>query len=157
MYIDSKFNSLLTVLQNLFHNFSTTAIKLHQYIRAMEVRPSEKIIQGNEFMDEINGRRHRTGHRIAVHINQVPSEGLERQCMLRYRDACSMVCPSAVSALTFRLGAKAFFVVLTPKQTGYYETLKWLREMMTRNHCGRLQRNVERIAARYNITRRVKY
>jgi telomerase reverse transcriptase len=48
MFVDTKFNSLLTVFQNLYQVFSTTAIKLHHYLRAMEVRPQEKIVIGNE-------------------------------------------------------------------------------------------------------------
>jgi telomerase reverse transcriptase len=52
MFVDTKFNSLLTVFQNLYQVFSTTAIKLHHYLRAMEVRPQEKIVIGNDIMGE---------------------------------------------------------------------------------------------------------
>ena len=52
MFIDTKFNSLLSVFQNLYQHFWTTAMKLHNYIRAMDVRPSEKFIKGNGLMNE---------------------------------------------------------------------------------------------------------
>lgn len=46
MYIDTKFNSLLTALANVYINFSTTAMKIHNYLRSMDPRPREKLIQG---------------------------------------------------------------------------------------------------------------
>ena len=46
MYIDTKFNSLLTALTNVYLNFSTTAMKMHNYVRSMDPRPPEKLIQG---------------------------------------------------------------------------------------------------------------
>lgn len=49
MYIDTKYNSLLTVLANVYTNFTTTAMKLHSYIRTMEIRPSERLLKGNHF------------------------------------------------------------------------------------------------------------
>jgi len=46
MYIDTKFNSLLTALANVYLNFSTTAMKMHNYLRSMTVRPSDQLVQG---------------------------------------------------------------------------------------------------------------
>lgn len=45
MFIDTKFNSLLTTLANVYVNFSTTALKMLNYIRSMNPRPSETLIQ----------------------------------------------------------------------------------------------------------------
>jgi len=45
MYIDTKYNSLLTALANVYTNFTTTAMKMHSYIRAMKTRPSEKLLK----------------------------------------------------------------------------------------------------------------
>jgi hypothetical protein len=46
MYVDTKFNSLLTSLANVYLTLSTTAMKMHNYIRSMKFRPSEKLVQG---------------------------------------------------------------------------------------------------------------
>jgi hypothetical protein len=51
MYIDTKFNSLLTALANIYINFNTTAMKMHTYIRTLDVRPSDKLVQGFEPSD----------------------------------------------------------------------------------------------------------
>jgi len=157
MFIDTKFNSLLTVFQNLYQHFSTTAMKLHHYIRAMGVRPSEKFIKGKQ----LDKRILTSGVIEQVIVLQFT---LTRSHLKAWRgSACAVtnthirwyVLPSA--ALTSRLGAKAFLTVLAAKQTGYNETINWLKEMMKGNHCGRLQRSVERIASRHNRTNRIKY
>jgi hypothetical protein len=54
MYIDTKFNSLLTALTNVFLNFSTTAMKMHNYGRSMDPRPPEKLIRGQSRPDITN-------------------------------------------------------------------------------------------------------
>lgn len=46
MYIDTSTNSLLTALANVYTNFTSTAMKMHNYVRAMDPRPPEKFIQG---------------------------------------------------------------------------------------------------------------
>ena len=46
MYIDTKFNSLLTALANLYMNLNVVAMKMHNYIRSMDSRPPEKLIKG---------------------------------------------------------------------------------------------------------------
>lgn len=46
MYIDTKFNSLLTALTNIYKNLSTTAMKMHSYIRSMNATPPERLVQG---------------------------------------------------------------------------------------------------------------
>lgn len=46
MYIDTKFNSILTAFANMYLNFSTTAMRMHNYIRSMNPRPPEKLVQG---------------------------------------------------------------------------------------------------------------
>jgi len=56
-----------------------------------------------------------------------------------------------------RLGAKAFWTTLSVKQTGYKETLKWLKEILERTKCGKLQRSMERIASRHSISKKIKY
>jgi hypothetical protein len=91
MFVDTKFNSLLTVFQNLYQVFSTTAIKLHHYLRAMEVRPQEKIIIGNDIIGEIDIRRHQGSHRTSIYSHTVPSQSVERKRMRCDRDAYSLV------------------------------------------------------------------
>src|SRR5271163_1473152 len=46
MFIDTKFNSLITALTNVYINFTTTAMKMHNHIRSLETRPPQKLIQG---------------------------------------------------------------------------------------------------------------
>lgn len=46
MYIDTKHNSLLVALANVYLNLTTTAMKMHNYIGALELRPPAKFIQG---------------------------------------------------------------------------------------------------------------
>ena len=45
MYIDTKFNSILTALANVYMNLTMAAMKMHGYIRSMTVRPSEKLVK----------------------------------------------------------------------------------------------------------------
>ena len=59
--------------------------------------------------------------------------------------------------LTGRLGAQAFFTTLSAKQTGYKQTLPWLKDILKTTKCGKLQRSMERIASRHSISKRVKY
>ena len=76
---------------------------------------------------------------------------------------CGYWGPSSMVIITFglvwqnRLGAKAFFTVLSVKQTGYKTILVWLKEILDSTKCGRLQRNMDRIASRHSISKRVKY
>jgi len=46
MFVDTKFNSLITALTNVYINFTTTAMKMHNHIRCLETRPPEKLVQG---------------------------------------------------------------------------------------------------------------
>ena len=55
-----------------------------------------------------------------------------------------------------RLGATAFRKVLSRKQSGYKETLAFLKEMTVTIKCGKLQRSMERIVIKH-CPKRVKY
>lgn len=56
-----------------------------------------------------------------------------------------------------RLGAKAFWTTLSTKQTAYKATLKWLKDILENTKCGKLQRSMERISARYAVNKKIKY
>jgi len=64
---------------------------------------------------------------------------------------------SFVRPLIGRLGAHAFWTMLSPKQTGYRRTVGWLKGIVESTNCGRLQRAMERVARKHSISRRVKY
>ena len=54
MYIDTKFNSLLTALANVYVNLTTTSMKMHNHIRSMNIRPSETLVRGCILVDKTN-------------------------------------------------------------------------------------------------------
>ena len=51
----------------------------------------------------------------------------------------------------------AFYQTLQVKQTGYKESLKWLKEMIESSKGGKLQRSMERIVSRHSISKRMQY
>jgi hypothetical protein len=155
MYIDTKFNSLLTALANVYMNLNVVAMKMHNYIGSMDSRPSEKLIKGSLFDLIAN-----VGLIEEVFSLQYT---LTRSHLKSWPGSACAVTEDHVRWYPFldvpecRIGAKAFKTTLSAKQSGYKKILVWLDDIMESTKGGRLQRSMERIASRHSISKRMRY
>ena len=147
MYVDTKFNSLLTALTNVYKNLSTTAMKMHSYIRCMNAMPPERLVQG-----EIDGLTSQANLDLIEQIISLQFT-LTRSHLKAWSDSSCAVTEDQVRWL----GAMAFWTTLSVKQTGYKTVLSWLKEILQTTKCGKLQLSMERIASRHSISKRIRY
>lgn len=129
MFFDTDFNSLQTVLKNIFHSFKEAAMKFHRTVRALTgprqpnqsflIKITSDLLELGFVMiqnscGESRRKVTRTQVRWSVHtrsfINWPKRSGSWKTDSVWY----------------FRLGAQAFKKTLTRKQTKYRELLKWL-------------------------------
>ena len=150
MYVDTKFNSLLTALTNVFLNLTAAAMKMTSHIRSMHSRPSEKLIQclsaaWQKLTLDIIGQVFNLQFTLTrSHLKAWPGSSCSiTEDQIRWSSELQ-------AQFDFRLGAKAFWNVLSPRQTGYRTTLVWLEGIIEGTKCGKLQRTMERIVSRHS-------
>lgn len=107
MYLDTRHNSLTTVLSNLYSNLVTCAMKMHQYMKSLpgRARPLPQVI---------------------IRTIRDVLQSAYRSCQAKQSVAAGESICSVHQAQVQYLGSAAFRFVLNRKQTRYPEVLRWL-------------------------------
>ena len=105
MFLDADFNSLPTVLKNLYHAFIECAMKFHRYVRSLQ-----------------RGRRKIAGTLMVKAVKELLETAW---ALLKSRQQGKG--GDVVRSEVVWLGARAFRRCLGRKQCSYWMLLKWLQ------------------------------
>lgn len=120
MYFDTSFNSMGTVIRNIYHAFVESAMKFHRYVKSLRrmktIGQMQLVVCIKELLELAWVMvRSRQGEKAVTRGNVIWS--------------VAAVFVSFACVLTlYRLGAHAFRKVLARKQSGYQLLLKWLED-----------------------------
>uniref|UniRef100_A0A093VGH0 Telomerase reverse transcriptase n=1 Tax=Talaromyces marneffei PM1 TaxID=1077442 RepID=A0A093VGH0_TALMA len=131
MFLDTRHNTLRTVLTGIYSSFVETAIKMYRYIKTLlpRLRPSQELVLQTirdviQFANKLIQSKRLTTTKPAVKVTNT-SEVEPQTSTLDFQCAVS---PSQIEYL----GAAAFRHVLARKQTSYASTLQGLQHIITR-------------------------